>query len=81
MRSRAMRGLGVLPGVVMDVASVEARLGKGIGMAEEEPLLVDPPTQDVAIHVRDYSRFTAMLKWGAIVCLILGFLVLLIISS
>ena len=64
MRSRAMRGLGVLPGVVMDVASVEARLGKGIGMAEEEPLLVDPP-----------------LKWGAIVCLILGFLVLLIISS
>ena len=28
--------------------------GKGKNMAEEEPLLVSPPTQDVAIHVRDY---------------------------
>ena len=49
-------------------------------MAEEEPLLVDPPTQDVAVHVKDYSRFTNMLKWGAIACLIVGFVVLLIIS-
>ena len=35
-------------------------------MAEEEPLLVSPPTQDVAVHVRDYERFTKMFKWGAI---------------
>ena len=49
-------------------------------MAEEEPLLVDPPSHDVAIHVRDYSRFTFMLKWGAVACAIIGFLVLLIIS-
>ena len=50
-------------------------------MAEEEPLLVDPPTQDVAVHVQDYSRFTKMLKWSAIACLIIGFLVLLIIRN
>jgi hypothetical protein len=50
-------------------------------MAEEEPLLVSPPTQDVAIHVRDYERFTKMFKWGAIVCFIIGLLSLIIIKS
>jgi hypothetical protein len=49
-------------------------------MAEEEPLLVSPPTQDVAMHVRDYERFTKLLKYGAIVCLIIGFIVLLILK-
>jgi hypothetical protein len=49
-------------------------------MAEEEPLLTDPPSQDVAWHVRDYSRFTQLLKWGAIGCFIIAFLVLMIIS-
>lgn len=49
-------------------------------MAEEESLLVSPPTQDVAVHVQDYTRFTRLLKWGAITCLIIGFLVLLILK-
>jgi hypothetical protein len=49
-------------------------------MAEEEPLLVSPPTQDVAVHVHDYMRFTKMLKWGAIVCLIIAFIVLMILK-
>lgn len=48
-------------------------------MAEEEPLLVSPPTQDVAVHVRDYERFTKMMFRGAIVALIAGFVVLLIL--
>jgi hypothetical protein len=30
-------------------------------------------------HVRDYEKFTRMMKYGAIVCLILGFIVLLIL--
>ena len=47
---------------------------------DEEPLLAHPPTQEVAHHVRDYERFTALLKWGAIICLITAFLVVLIIS-
>jgi hypothetical protein len=50
-------------------------------MAKEEPLLVSPPTQDVAIHVRDYERFTKMFKWGAIVAFIVGLVVLLILKS
>jgi hypothetical protein len=49
-------------------------------MAEEEPLLVSPPTQDVAVHVRDYVRFTRLLKWGALICLAIGFIVLLILN-
>jgi hypothetical protein len=49
-------------------------------MAEEEPLLVSPPTQDVAVHVRDYTRFTKLLKYSAITCLIIGLFVLLILK-
>jgi hypothetical protein len=53
---------------------------KGIGMAEEEPLLVSPPTREVASHVRDYERFTRMLKWSALTCLVIAFIVLLILK-
>lgn len=49
-------------------------------MAEEEPLLTDPPTPEAAAHVHDYDRFTRMMKYGAITCFIVGLLVLLIIS-
>jgi hypothetical protein len=50
-------------------------------MAEEEPLLVSPPTQDVAAHVRDYANFTRLLKWGAIGCLIIGLVWMLIVKA
>ena len=49
-------------------------------MAEEEPLLVSPPTQDMAVHVHDYARFTRLMTRGAIACLIIGFIVLLILK-
>lgn len=49
-------------------------------MAEEEPLLTNHPTQEAAAHVQDYSRFTKMMKWGAISCAIIAFIVILIIS-
>jgi hypothetical protein len=49
-------------------------------MADEESILVNPPTQDVAVHVQDYTRFTKLFKWGAIICLIIGFIVLLILK-
>ena len=48
---------------------------------EEEPLLASPPTQEVAVLVRDYEKFTRMMKWGGIICLIIGFIVLLILKS
>ena len=49
-------------------------------MADDESILTSPPTQDVAVHVRDYTRFTTMLKWSAIICLIIAFIVLLILG-
>ena len=52
---------------------------KGNDVAEEEPLLASPPTQDVAVHVRDYERFTRMFTISAIVCLIIGLIVLMIL--
>ena len=50
-------------------------------MAEEESLLASPPTQDTAVHVQDYLRFTKLFKWGAIVCLIIAFIVILVIRN
>lgn len=47
---------------------------------DEEPLLASPPTQEMAAHVHDYTRFTRMIKYGAIACLIVGFIVLLILK-
>jgi len=50
-------------------------------MAEEESILVSPPTQDVAHHVSDYANFTKLLKWGAIVCLVVGLFWMLIVKA
>ena len=50
-------------------------------MAEEEPLLVSPPTQEVAAHVHDYERFTKLMKYGALICLVIGLVSLFIIKS
>jgi len=50
-------------------------------MAEEEPLLASPPTQDVAVHVRDYERFIKLFKWGAVVCLVIGLSWMLLVKA
>ena len=52
---------------------------EGNTMADDESLLTNPPTQDAAIHVRDYMRFTKLLTIGAFTCLVIGFFVLLIL--
>jgi hypothetical protein len=49
-------------------------------MAHEEPLLNNPPTHEVATHVRDYAGFVRLFKWGAIICFIIAMLVIQIIS-
>jgi hypothetical protein len=50
-------------------------------MSTEEPLLANPPTHDVTVHVRDYGRFTTLFKWGAVAALVVGLVVLMILSS
>ena len=54
---------------------------EGNEMAEEEPILTSPPTQDVASHVADYANFTRLFKWGAIVCLIIGLVSMMLIKA
>lgn len=48
-------------------------------MAEEEPILTDPPTPEVGRHISDYSRFTALLKWGAIVSFAIAMFIILFV--
>ena len=36
---------------------------------------------DTQAHVRDYSRFISLMKWGSIVSFVLGAIVVLLISS
>ena len=49
-------------------------------MAEHEPLLTNPATHETAVHVQEYTRFTKLVKRGAIVAFIVAALVVLIIS-
>lgn len=48
---------------------------------EEEPLLANPPTREMAHHVGDYDRFIRMLKIGAVVCAIVGVVWTLIVKA
>ena len=50
-------------------------------MAEEEPILTSPPTQDVAAHVSDYRNFIRLLKWGAVLCFIVGIVWMLVVKA
>jgi len=45
-------------------------------MAEHEPILTEPSSQEMGVHVRDYSRFIVMVKWTAIVSFILGLIII-----
>jgi hypothetical protein len=71
--------LGSGEGLVMEPP--RQTLNEGKDMAEEEPILTSPPTQDVAAHVADYSNFTRLLKWGAVVCFIVGLVWMLLIKA
>jgi len=48
-------------------------------MAEQEPLLTNPVTHDVAVHVEDYERFTHLFKWGALAAFVVAMIVLIFV--
>ena len=48
-------------------------------MADDESLLTDPPSQEAAVHVRDYLHFTHMLKVSVAVVAVIAFIVLMIL--
>lgn len=37
--------------------------------------------KDMKAHVKSYARFTFMMKWGSILAVIIGFVVILIIAK
>ena len=76
-----VRGLGTGKRLVMDVPTFMISKEGKFRMADEESILASPPTQDVANHVDDYSNFTRLFKWGAIVCLIVGLTWMLIVRA
>jgi hypothetical protein len=47
---------------------------------DEEPILTHPGTPENARHVHDYEKFTKMMTIGALTCLVVGFIVLLILK-
>jgi len=53
---------------------------KGAFMAAE-PTSNDQSPVDFDKHAKDYSLLIAMLKWGAVIALMLGFLVMIIIQD
>ncbi len=54
----------------------DARAAGGThGMAAEGDV------KDLKAHVTSYARFISMMKWGTVLALITGFLVILIISN
>ena len=47
---------------------------------EQEPLLASPSNPQMAVHVRDYEKFTRMMKYGAVTALVIGLIVLMILK-
>jgi hypothetical protein len=46
-----------------------------------EPSTTDSHSGDIDAHVRDYSRFISLFKWGAVLCFITAILVMFLISE
>jgi hypothetical protein len=65
--------------LVMDDAKLHKRIEEEGTRMGVEPVN-GSSSGDLEAHVRDYSKFTGMLKWGAIICFILAMLVLVVIS-
>jgi len=64
----------------MDASTRRYSQGDLFMAEEEEPMLANPGSPEMTAHVHDYDRFTRMMKYGALVCLVVGLFVLLILK-
>lgn len=48
-------------------------------MASETTQPNEPSAHEMAVHARDYDRFTTMFKWGAIVSFLTAMIVLIFV--
>jgi len=74
-----MRAWGPVHALLWTPPSAETQRKRGFSMADDESLLTNPPTQDVAVHVADYTRFTHLFKWGAVSALVIGLFILIFV--
>jgi hypothetical protein len=63
-----------------DISSKEGNQMVDVVDNEEESLLASPSTPEMAVHVRDYEKFTRMMKYGAVTALVIGLIVLMILK-
>jgi hypothetical protein len=47
----------------------------------ERMSMADDSERALKVHESTYNSFTALMKWGAIICLIIGFLIILVIRN
>lgn len=48
-------------------------------MADKESILAHPGSHEMAVHVRDYSKFIGMMKWGAVISFVTGLIVIIFV--
>jgi hypothetical protein len=50
-------------------------------MAHDEPVVTETGSPEISSHAHDYSSFTRLLKWGAIICLVVGLVWMSIVKA
>lgn len=48
-------------------------------MAKNSTMPNEPTAHEMTHHVRDYSRFTTMVKWGGLAAFIIAFIVVVFV--
>ncbi len=74
----SLKGLGAVEALVMERADFEFAEMQGTKMAE--PATENARPNDFEAHVRDYSAFTRLFKWSAIIGFLTALIVMFLIS-
>jgi hypothetical protein len=63
-------------GRTIDKGCTANETNQGVDMAAEGEL-----DREIIVHRKGYERFIGMMRWGAVICLIVGFIVILAIAK
>ena len=71
--------MGGAVGLVMDGLDSPTPTGADMAKTKMEEVPNSPTPHEMTHHVRDYEHFTTLFKWGAILCLLIGFIVVVFV--